>query len=173
MNPCPCGHLGDDRHACRCPLPAVERYRARVSGPLLDRIDLHVDVPALRLRDLKTELAEPSSALAARVAAARCRQRGRFPPEHPGPHNANLDPRRLRHHCPLDDAGRRLLEGAFERLGLSARAWTRVLKVARTVADLADSEAITSAHLAEAIQYRALDRRLVGLASASRAGAMG
>lgn len=159
MNPCPCGHLGDERHPCRCPLPAVERYRARVSGPLLDRIDLHVEVPALRLGDLRGETAEPSAAVAARVAAARERQRARFPPDSPTPTNAALDARGLRRHAPVDEAGRRLLEAAFERLGLSARALTRITRVARTVADLEGSEQISAAHLAEAIQYRSLDRR--------------
>jgi magnesium chelatase family protein len=165
MNPCPCGHLGDARHACRCPLPAVERYRSRVSGPLLDRIDLHVDVPALRLEELRGTDAEPTAAVAARVAGARTRQRGRFPPDHPAPINAGLDPRGIRTHCPLDEAGRRLVEAAFERLGFSARAFSRVLKVARTIADLAGEERIAAPHLAEAIQYRALDRRLTGSGS--------
>ncbi len=160
MNPCPCGHLGDERHPCRCPTPLVERYRSRVSGPLLDRIDLHVEVPALRLRDLRGTGAEASSAIAARVAAARELQRSRFPAEHPTPTNASLDARRLRHECALDESGRRLLESAFERLGLSARALSRVLKVARTIADLGGAEAIAPAHVAEAIQYRSLDRRL-------------
>lgn len=160
MNPCPCGHLGDPRHACRCPLPAVERYRSRVSGPLLDRIDLHVDVPALRLRDLRGEGSERSSTIAERVTRARRAQAARFPPEHSTPTNAGLEGRRLRQACTLDDAGRRLLESAFERLGFSARALSRVLKVARTIADLAGAESIGPAHLAEAVQYRSLDRRL-------------
>ncbi len=160
MNPCPCGHLGDSRRACRCPLPAVERYRARVSGPLLDRIDLHVEAPAVPLSDLRELPAEPSSAVAARVRAARESQVARFPPGHPAPANVSLDAADLRRHCRLDAPSQRLLDTAFERLGLSARALTRVLKVARTIADLSASETIAPAHVAEAIQYRALDRRL-------------
>lgn len=160
MNPCPCGHLGDPRHPCRCPLPAVERYRARISGPLLDRIDLHIEVPALRLAELRARPAEGSATVAGRVAGARERQRARFPPEHPAPVNAQLDAAGVHRFCRLDDAGRTLLEAAFERLGLSARALSRVLKVARTIADLAGAEALAPAHVAEAIQYRGLDRRL-------------
>ncbi|MBP9144492.1 MAG: YifB family Mg chelatase-like AAA ATPase [Thermoanaerobaculia bacterium] len=160
MNPCPCGHLGDTRHACRCPLPAIERYRGRVSGPLLDRIDLHVDVPSIRLQELKERPQQGSSELAARVLAARERQRGRFPADHPAPVNASLTAASIHRECSLAPAGQALLDAAFERLGLSARALHRVLKVARTIADLAAADRIDSAHLAEAIQYRSLDRRL-------------
>lgn len=128
-------------------------------------------MPALRLSDLRGAEAEPSAAIAARVAAARALQRSRFPRDHPAPTNASLDPRSLRRHAALDDAGRRLLEAAFERLGFSARALSRVLKVARTIADLAGVERIAPAHLAEAIQYRSLDRRLApGLPGASASG---
>ena len=160
MNPCPCGHLGDARHACRCPLPMVERYRGRVSGPLLDRIDLHVDVPALRLRDLRGPGGEASAAVAERVAEARERQRRRFPGDHPSPLNASLAAAELREACSLDSAGQGLLDTAFDRLGFSARALYRVLKVARTIADLAGADRISAAQIAEAIQYRALDRRI-------------
>jgi len=161
MNPCPCGHLGDARHACRCPLPVIERYRSRISGPLLDRIDLHVEVPAVELRDLRETGAESSAAVLARVEAARNRQRARFPPRHSGSLNSALAGTDLAAHCALDADGRSLLDAAFERLGLSARAVTRVLRVARTIADLAGAERLSAGHVAEAIQYRALDRRLV------------
>ncbi len=160
MNPCPCGHLGDTRHACRCPLPAVERYRSRISGPLLDRIDLHVEVPALSVRELRDGTAESSATVRERVAAARAHQRRRFEAGHPAPLNASLSARGVTRHCALDEPARKLVESAFERLGLSARAFHRVLKVARTIADLAAVDAIAAPHLAEAIQYRSLDRRL-------------
>ncbi|HEX7180706.1 MAG TPA: YifB family Mg chelatase-like AAA ATPase [Thermoanaerobaculia bacterium] len=160
MNPCPCGHLGDPRYDCRCPPPLVERYRGRVSGPLLDRIDLHVEVPAVSLRELRSGPGEPTEAVARRVAAARAIQLERFGPAASTPVNAALGPEALRRFCQVDPAGRGLLDRAFEKLGLSARALDRILKVARTIADLAGSDAVRAPHLAEAIQYRSLDRRV-------------
>ena len=160
MNPCPCGHLGDPRHECRCTPPLVERYRSRISGPLLDRIDLHVEVPALSLQELKAPPGEPSEAVAERVLEARQRQRRRFGKDSPTPINAAMAPEEIQTHCTLDPDARRLLDGAFERLKLSARAVTRILKVARTIADLAQRDAIVSGDVAEAIQYRSLDRRV-------------
>ncbi len=168
MNPCPCGHLGDPRHECRCGPGQVERYRNRVSGPLLDRIDLHVEVASVGLEDLRRPGGEPTSVVAERVADARRRQAERHrrlaaapppPSSSPAPVNAALRARDLEAHCPLDPAGRALMDAAFERLGLSARAVHRVLKVARTIADLAGADEIRAPHLAEAIQYRSLDRR--------------
>jgi magnesium chelatase family protein len=158
MNPCPCGHLTDPQKACRCSPGEIQRYRARVSGPLLDRIDLHVEVPPVPPRDLLGgSEAEPSAAIRQRVTAARREQRQRFARTRITC-NAHMTGRRLRRHCPVDCAGARLLEQAVTRLGLSARAYDRVLKVARTIADLEGAPAIGTSHLAEAIQYRVLDR---------------
>jgi magnesium chelatase family protein len=135
----------------------VDRYRSRVSGPLLDRIDLHVEVAVPSLRELRAGEEESSHEVAQRVAAARERQARRFP-DHALPVNAAMKSADLARCCVLDPAGQRLLDTAFERLGLSARAYARVLKVARTIADLAGCEGIGPAHVAEAIQYRSLDR---------------
>jgi magnesium chelatase family protein len=162
MNPCPCGHLGDPRYCCRCPPPLIERYRGRVSGPLLDRIDLHVEVPAVSLKELRSSAGESTEMVARRVAAARAAQLERFGPHVATPNNAAMGPEPLRRFCALEPAGRALLDAAFEKLGLSARALDRVLKVARTIADLAGSDTVRSSHLAEAIQYRSLDRRVAG-----------
>jgi magnesium chelatase family protein len=160
-NPCLCGFLGDSRRSCRCTSPLIERYRARISGPLLDRIDLHVEVPAVTLRELRGASEEGSSEVAARVAAARDLQIERLGRDAKTPTNAAMAPADLRRHCPPDVPGRALLDAAFEKLGLSARALDRVLKVARTIADLAGGGPIRAHHLAEAIQYRSLDRPII------------
>ena len=159
MNPCPCGYLGDAADTCRCTPPVLDRYRARVSGPLLDRIDLHVEVPRVPVAALADETPgdETSAVVRTRVEAARSRQRRRLAPR-PVPLNAHIPGREVRRLCRIGAPGRRLLEAASERLGLSARAYTRILRVARTIADLVGEEEITTSHLAEAIQYRSLDR---------------
>jgi magnesium chelatase family protein len=158
MNPCPCGYFGTAPARCVCAPAQVERYVGRVSGPLLDRIDLHVNVPALTGSRLTAEQAgATSSTVRSRVVAARERQLHRFTA--PGTFsNADMGPREIRTWCRIDARGERLLRNAVQRLGLSARAYHRVLRVARTIADLAGSGAILVPHLAEAVQYRSLDR---------------
>ncbi len=163
MNPCPCGHHGDSQRRCTCSAQAVQRYMARVSGPLLDRIDLHVEVPAVRYRDLADGRAgEPSAAIRERVARARQVQAERFAKRSEVHANAHMAPRDLRQFCRIGDAGDALLRTAIARLGLSARAYHRVLKIARTIADLEGVAEIGTAHVAEAIQYRSLDRGAAG-----------
>ncbi|HSN90594.1 MAG TPA: YifB family Mg chelatase-like AAA ATPase [Anaeromyxobacteraceae bacterium] len=160
MNPCPCGYHGDRRRACHCSVHELLRYRRRISGPLLDRIDLHVDVPALPERILDGAPAGPSSAvIRERVMRARDAQAGRA--EARGARcNARLRGTALRRLCAPDEAGRALLARAVDKLGLSARAHDKVLRVARTIADLEGAGAVRAPHVAEAIQYRALDRPL-------------
>src|SRR5438094_2954060 len=160
MNPCVCGWLGDASDRCRCTPPMLDRYRARVSGPLLDRIDLHVEVPRVAVASLAEDSpgGEPSATIRARVVAARARQQTRLA-RLGAAVNAHVPGREVRRLCRIDARGRRLLEAASDRLGLSARAYTRILRVARTIADLAGEDEITISHLAEAIQYRSLDRR--------------
>jgi magnesium chelatase family protein len=155
MNPCPCGHAGDTRQSCRCTPQQIRRYRDRLSGPLLDRIDMHVNVPALPQTDVlqqgvQTESSEP---VRERVCAARQRQLDRS-----GCINANLGPRELEAVCTLTADQRGLMAQAMEKLGLSARAYHRVLKVARTIADLGASEAVSTAHLREALGYRSMEK---------------
>jgi magnesium chelatase family protein len=159
MNPCPCGFFTDPAHACVCTPLQIQRYRARVSGPLLDRIDIHVEVPAVPFRDLSAErVREDSTTLRKRVSHARRGQQERY--QNDGIYcNAQLRPRQLKKHCGLDDDGRKLIELAMNKLGLSARAYNRILKVARTIADLDAKERIEPSHVSEAIQYRTLDRR--------------
>lgn len=159
MNPCPCGYLGDEKHHCSCTPLQVQRYRSRLSGPLLDRIDLHVEVPAVPYRDLKQEQGSISSAaMRERIDAARAVQRGRYEGLHFSS-NSELSGRWLERFCPLTPREHDFLEGAVQRLGLSARAFTRVLRISRTIADLAGDETLTVVHLAEAINYRGLDRQ--------------
>jgi magnesium chelatase family protein len=157
LNPCPCGHLGSTVRGCTCSLAGIAAYRARLSGPLLDRIDMHVEVPALAYRELADESAgEASEAVRTRVMDARDLQARRAGT--PTAMNARLIAGEMNRQAPLDEAGHRLLERAVERLGLSARAITRVRRVARTIADLAGCAGIRAIHVAEALQYRVLDR---------------
>ncbi|HET7240961.1 MAG TPA: YifB family Mg chelatase-like AAA ATPase [Gemmatimonadales bacterium] len=160
MNPCACGYYGDAVHVCRCAEADIERYRSRVSGPLLDRIDIHLEVPTVPYRDLTcADAEEPSSVVRQRVELARVRQRQRFR-DRPGLHaNAHMTARDLRRYCPLSEAVEGLLREAVARLGLSARAYHRVLKIARTIADLAGADELATTQVSEAIQYRSLDRR--------------
>jgi magnesium chelatase family protein len=159
MNPCPCGFFGDPKRACRCTPKQVNHYRSRISGPLLDRIDLQIQVPAVAFRELAAaDGGEGSAELRARVLTARAVQHGRF--QRGRIHaNAHMTPRLVKQHCLLSPESHRLLEAAMERLGLSARAYHRILKIARTIADLEGEAAIAPAHVAEAIQYRSLDRQ--------------
>ncbi len=160
MNPCPCGYYGDSRHECTCRAEEVLRYRGRVSGPLMDRIDLHVEVPAVPYEDLRqTSGGIDSATMRATIAAARAVQAERYR-NTPILTNSELSGQLLETHCALDAAGHAFLEKAVRSLGLSARAYTRVLRIARTIADLEPTTTLTTTHLAEALNCRTLDRRM-------------
>src|SRR5262249_40360997 len=160
MNPCPCGFWNDPTRECRCSPLQIQRYVGRISGPLLDRIDIHIDVPAVRFRELIGDMphdAEASAAIRQRVINARRRQSQRLADS--GIFcNAEMTPRLIRSHCRIDSEREGMLERAMNRLGLSARAYDRILKVSRTIADLQDRDEIKSDHVAEAVHYRSLDR---------------
>lgn len=159
MNPCPCGFLGDPQHACTCTPMVVQRYRNRLSGPLLDRIDIQVEVPRIRYKELsEPKEGDSSTVIRERVNKIRELQRKRLKP-HRLQCNAQMESRHLRKFCKVGPECEKLLEIVTDRLGFSARTYTRILKVARTIADLAGEENIHQEHLAEAIQYRSLDRR--------------
>jgi len=161
MNPCPCGFLGDPQHACTCTPLVVQRYRNRLSGPLLDRIDIQVEVPRIQYKELsEPQEGDSSAAIRRRVNSIREIQRQRLKP-HRLHCNAQMESRHLRKFCKVGPECEKLLEMVTDRLGFSARTYTRILKVARTIADLAGSEEIQQAHLAEAIQYRSLDRTVL------------
>jgi magnesium chelatase family protein len=159
MNPCPCGFHNDPTHECRCSGPQIQRYVSRISGPLLDRIDIHIDVPAVKYQELRhsSRPEESSASIRARVVKARDRQLTRFRTERLYC-NAQMNTRMVARHCELSSECEQKLEQAVLRMGLSARAHDRILKVARTIADLADAETILPVHISEAIQYRTLDR---------------
>ncbi len=155
MNPCPCGYYGSDVRPCTCRRDAITKYLSRISGPLLDRIDMHVEVPSLTFGEMSTdEPAEPSAAIRERVIRARDAAERRQ-----GCPNGKLEAAQIRRQCVLDDAGRSVMQRAMEKMGLSARGYDRILRVSRTIADLAGSETISAAHVAEAVQLRALDRK--------------
>ena len=160
LNPCPCGYRNDPRRDCHCTIPQIERYMAKVSGPLLDRIDIHIEVPAVPFK----ELAEGSPGTASRtmreaVVAARQIQSQRFAGTH-ARSNAKMKSQQIRRFCPLDETCSDLLKSSVNELGLSARAHDKVLRVARTIADLDQSPRIQAAHLHEAVNYRMLDRNI-------------
>jgi len=158
MNPCPCGYFNDKSHECLCTPPMIQRYISKISGPLLDRIDIHIEVPAVQYRELRAGAASEGSAeIRARVLAARGCQNQRFAADRIFT-NAQMNTRQIRTHCELSPEAERLLERAMQQQGLSARAHDRILKVARTIADLDAQPHITVGHVAEAIQYRTLDR---------------
>ncbi len=159
MNPCPCGYYTDPNHECTCTPGMIQKYVSKVSGPLLDRIDIHIEVPALKYQELSSKATgEPSASIQARVNRARERQSERFRNSKRLFCNAHMRARDIRQHCRIDSDGEELLRTAIDKFGLSARAYDRILKVARTIADLEGEAEILSHHLAEAIQYRALDR---------------
>ncbi len=161
MNPCPCGFYTDPNRECTCTMPQILRYRSRISGPLMDRIDIHIEVPAVRYRDLTGEASgEDSEAIKGRVNRARELQRQRFEGKRIYC-NAQMAPRFLKKYCQIGEDSKALLEQAIDKLGLSARAYTGILKIARTIADLEGVESISSQHISEAIQYRSLDRTLL------------
>jgi magnesium chelatase family protein len=160
MNPCPCGHFGNPHQQCTCTTQQIQRYMGRISGPLLDRIDIHVDVPAVRYRDLSdARRGESSQLVRERVIKAREKQRTRFSERKDLFKNADMLAADIRMWCALDSPSSDLLNKAMNSLGLSARAYDRILKVSRTIADLADSEQIKIEHVSEAVQYRSLDRQ--------------
>lgn len=163
MNPCPCGYTGDSSRECRCSVPQIQRYRSKISGPLLDRIDLHIEAPSLRIEELRnTQPGETSASIRQRCESARSRQKERFQSEADPSNrcNARMSHSQIRKYCAINKEQGDLLQQAMEQLALSARAYDRILKVARTIADLAQTDEIETPHLLEAIQYRSLDRNL-------------
>ena len=167
MNPCPCGYFSDPKHECTCSPLQIQRYMSKISGPLLDRIDIHIEIPPLNYKELSEEIThENSSSIQKRVDPARAVQQKRF--TRSKIHcNSQMSTRQVRTYCKTDDRSHKLLEQAIDKLGLSARAYTRILKVSRTIADLEGSEHILSEHISEAIQYRSLDRQFLNNGAAN------
>jgi len=161
MNPCPCGYSTDPNNECTCTPVQIQRYMSKISGPLMDRIDIHIEVPAVKISELSTKsVGERSDSIRKRVQRARQRQTIRFE-DYPGIHaNADMNTKMIRRFCEIDKVGETLLQNAITKLGLSARAYDRILKVSLTIADLSGSDNILPEHIAEAIQYRSLDRQL-------------
>jgi magnesium chelatase family protein len=157
-HPCKCGFSSDPVHQCLCTPHQIQTYRSRVSGPLMDRIDIHIEVPAIKFNEIASETpAEPTTAIRERVTRPRMIQHDRFKTD--GIYaNAHMKPRHIRRYCKIDEDSLRLMEMAMNRLGLSARAYSRILKVARTIADLEGAERIEQHHISEAIQYRSLTK---------------
>ena len=161
MNPCPCGYYSDQTRVCRCTPQQIRQYQARISGPLLDRIDIHIEVPSVRYKDLAGKATgESSSSIKGRIERARSIQQMRFTGKNTQ-FNARMSDKQIKTYCAIDDDSQKLMEMAIEKLGLSARAYTKILKVARTIADLENEDKIASSHVAEAIQYRNLDRKMI------------
>ncbi len=159
-HPCKCGFSGDPLHQCLCTPHQIQTYRSKVSGPLMDRIDIHIEVPAIKFNEISSDTTtEPSSSIRERVTKARVIQHDRFKTD--GIYaNAHMKPRHIRKYCKIDEDSLRLMELAMNRLGLSARAYNRILKVSRTIADIEGDDQIASHHISEAIQYRSLDRKI-------------
>ncbi len=160
MNPCPCGYFADPAKNCTCMPHQIHKYLGKISGPLLDRFDIHLEMPSVNYQELTgQEESESSTAIRQRVASGRALQAQRYAHHDPTMVNAHLNARMVRQYCQLDNSGQSIIKAAIDRLGLSARAYHRLLKVARTIADLEDSDTIAARHVSEAIQYRALDKR--------------
>ena len=160
LNPCPCGYRNDPRRSCQCSAPQIERYMSKISGPLLDRIDLHVEVASVPFQELASkQTGSDSEQMRAAVLEAETVQDRRFGVSR-GRRNSQMSSREIRRFCPLDQASQELLKSSVHELGLSARAHDKVLRVARTIADLDNAESIQEAHLGEAINYRLLDRQI-------------
>ena len=161
MNPCPCGYYSDQIRVCRCTPQQIRQYQARISGPLLDRIDIHIEVPSVRYKDITGKSSgESSGTIKERIEKARFIQKKRFDGQN-AQFNARMSDKLIKVFCDIDEDSQKLIEMAIEKLGLSARAYTKILKVARTIADLEEEDKILSSHVAEAIQYRNLDRKMI------------